>query len=943
MMKRLLLLFSGLMVFGFLHAQEGWIEKASNLTATKGVGQISVGMLDENALWGMAINEDGSIFDAFTKSVDGGQNWFPGTFNAGDGLSQLFAIDATTCWAVFNTGATQGLYKTENGGTTWVKKGTAYGASSFANILHFFDADDGVAMGDPLSGYYEIYITTNGGESWSRVPSANIPAPTSGEYGITGNYDAVGDHIWFGTNKGRIFHSIDRGLHWTAALTNFGAAEVVQPEFANETYGICFRSYLDIGLETAIGVTTDGGATWTTVNVTGPMYARYFSYIPGTEMTFVGSSGGVEGSNGISYSTDGGYTWSAITEGYDFLATVWLDNATGWSGSFARTSKTVGGIYIYDGEPLVPFAVPTISLNPTQIDAQAETGASEEVDLTVNNIGEATLNFTVSVIYAAPAEKSAPVSLEGQSAEVRSLGYGSETSIDPDAKPAAYNPPPTDDFVLHYDGDNFSAIGWNNAPISPNVAAKFPTNLTLPHAGMWLTSVDIYINDPGTDYILKIWDMGTSISPGELLVTQAFAGVSLSWNNIELADPVYITGADIWVGYQFTQPATELFIPGTDGGPANPNGDFLSTGIVWGHLSDNPDLNYNWNIRANLSGNPIASWLSVTPTSGSVAPGGSTNLMVTCDASDLEVGTYYGFLRFVSNDGNNPTLDLPVTFEVIPGGAIQSVVLDFEAQADWDLTFDPWTALDIDGLPTYTFGDVEFPNVYEPMAFIAFNPATTTPPMTDDPEIQPHGGVRSGVCMAAVPPDPPEYNNDWMISPQITLGTNSSITFWVKSYSDEYGLEKYNVLVSTTDMDPGSFTSISGSTPMEAPTVWTEVSFDLSEYDLQTVYVAIQCVSEDAYAFMLDDVSIDFIVGTPEQQDEVEFSIYPNPVKDQLNITTGTEMTQVEIFNQLGQRVFGQVVKNTYFSLNTIDFNSGVYYVRITTQNSVATEKVMIR
>jgi hypothetical protein len=37
-----------------------------------------------------------------------------------------------------------------------VKKGTAYGSGSFADILHFFDETDGVVMGDLLSGNFEI-------------------------------------------------------------------------------------------------------------------------------------------------------------------------------------------------------------------------------------------------------------------------------------------------------------------------------------------------------------------------------------------------------------------------------------------------------------------------------------------------------------------------------------------------------------------------------------------------------------------------------------------------------------------------------------------------------------------------------------------------------------------------------------------------------------------
>lgn len=144
-------------------------------------------------------------------------------------------------------------------------------------------------------------------------------------------------------------------------------------------------------------------------------------------------------------------------------------------------------------------------------------------------------------------------------------------------------------------------------------------------------------------------------------------------------------------------------------------------------------------------------------------------------------------------------------------------------------------------------------------------------------------------------------------------------------------------------MNPASFTSISGSTPMLAPVDWTEVSFDLSEYDGQTVYVAFQCVSEDAFIFMLDDVSIDFIVSTPELEDNIEFTVYPNPVTDQMNITSGVEMTQVDIFNQLGQKVYSQVVKDKNLNLNTTGFNAGVYYIKITTENGIATEKVMVR
>ena len=337
-------------------AQTGWISVDSDLDPNRNVGQISVGMNNPDALWALAVDDGGAIVDEYTVSTDAGLTWTQGYFNDGDGLSQLFAIDENTCWAVFNTGADQGLYKTEDGGTTWVKKGTdVYGSGSFANVIHFFNDNDGFAQGDPVGGYYELYTTTDGGETWTRVPEADIPPPTSGEYGITGNYCAVGDNIWWGTNKGRIYYSTDKGYTWEVSLTAFGETQVVAPEFSDAMNGIAFRSYLDMGIEPELNVTTDGGATWTSLIVNGTMYARYIKYVPGTTGTYVGSSSEPD-ANGISYSHDGGQTWTILNGGYDFGATAWLNDSTGWAGTYALADLSTGGMYIYDGEPLVPAA-----------------------------------------------------------------------------------------------------------------------------------------------------------------------------------------------------------------------------------------------------------------------------------------------------------------------------------------------------------------------------------------------------------------------------------------------------------------------------------------------------------------------------------------------------------------------------------------------------------
>ena len=96
-------------------------------------------------------------------------------------LASITALDANTAW-VCNAGA---VYKTTDGGLTWDKQETAFqGFNGHPNVIHFFDSNNGVCVGNPNNGYWAIYTTTDGGTNWIRVPSANIPAPIpAGEVG----------------------------------------------------------------------------------------------------------------------------------------------------------------------------------------------------------------------------------------------------------------------------------------------------------------------------------------------------------------------------------------------------------------------------------------------------------------------------------------------------------------------------------------------------------------------------------------------------------------------------------------------------------------------------------------------------------------------------------------------------------------------------------------
>jgi hypothetical protein len=177
---------------------------------------------------------------------------------------------------------------------------------------------------------------------------------------------------------------------------------------------------------------------------------------------------------------------------------------------------------------------------------------------------------------------------------------------------------------------------------------------------------------------------------------------------------------------------------------------------------------------------------------------------------------------------------------------------DFESYEDFTLDFAPWTNLDVDGSTTYSIQGYTWPNANTEQAFIIFNPSMTEPALEDVPA---HSGDKFAACFASVTPD----NDDWMISPMISIESGASVDFWAKSYTDQYGLERFRVGVSTTGTSPDDFTIISPGDYVEPPADdWTEYNYSLDDYAGQSVYVAIQCVSSDAFILFIDD----FVVGT---------------------------------------------------------------------------------
>ena len=282
---------------------------------------------------------------------------------------------------------------------------------------------------------------------------------------------------------------------------------------------------------------------------------------------------------------------------------------------------------------------------------------------------------------------------------------------------------------------------------------------------------------------------------------------------------------------------------------------------------------------------------------------------------------------------------------------------DFEEHPDFTLDLPNWIQYDLDGGTTYSISDVEFENAGEPMSYIVFNPTSTVPSITD---MVPKSGDKFLASFASTE----GVNNDWIITPRITIGTTTVVSFYARSYTSDHGLEKFRVKMSLggDQVEDFTFSLHQEDDYLEAPTAWTPYYFNVSELSGTDARFAVQCVSENAFILMIDDFRVDSTsdgVGNEDVETLPNLNTlsqnYPNPFNPETSISFSMQEAgdvSLEIYNIRGQKVKTLLNEHREAGQHSVVWNgtddnnkrvsSGVYFYRMRKGRFSSTKKMIL-
>jgi hypothetical protein len=337
------------------------------------------------------------------------------------------------------------------------------------------------------------------------------------------------------------------------------------------------------------------------------------------------------------------------------------------------------------------------------------------------------------------------------------------------------------------------------------------------------------------------------------------------------------------------------------------------------NVAEGSPVTLNINDMVNSASVPAGSYLSYTVTLDWAAGGGGpwsneaeVRALTAAGATSLSPAT-----SGAGSDGNPTTM----TFE--------GIFSDF-----YDPTVDG--TLDIVLFQTYSGSDANFSNIV-----VTIDAYTPPPPPATVATIT-IGTAQCGVAQTTTNAyDPGVSDVNWIEF--VYDGTCDALTFDTFSSvleDTEIGLyDSDGIFIDSNDDAPsGGLLSELSISSLAAGTYYIAVG----GYDITFGPISFNATSDETE---VNDITVNVLADAPLSLDNVDafdnFSYFPNPVKNELNLKAQSNIQNVSIYNMLGQEVVRTAPNSLQSEVSMSNLSNGAYFVKVTINDVTETIRIL--
>ncbi len=284
-------------------------------------------------------------------------------------------------------------------------------------------------------------------------------------------------------------------------------------------------------------------------------------------------------------------------------------------------------------------------------------------------------------------------------------------------------------------------------------------------------------------------------------------------------------------------------------------------------------------VQFATSPNAAGSTVNYTATVACTDDADATNNSATASTSLINLPPPENVAATATGNTGTMTWDAPSNLPIIQTTVTETVTENFDdtnvfpsfsiggiTATQHTGTIGDWTVYTPSSDYVYGPQNVTFTNDNDPQAWAVMNPTAASWNI---------GSAHSGSQFMISFCDAGDENGDniqttdhWLISPELS-GNAQTISFWERVITTQYGDETYEVLASSTDNNPASFSLVKSFT--SNATSWTQRTASLPA---GTKYFAIRHTAKDIFGVMIDDVTYEISNVVETQLAPESYNIY---------------------------------------------------------------------